>query len=240
VCLTLKQALATAEEFTVMCDMPYHEAIGMLNWAMLAMHPDITFVVSTVAHFATNPSPPHWDTVKHIFCYLAGTCNLWLSYSETKHTLEGYVDADGSMTEDHHTVSGYAFLIDGGAVLWSSKKQELVFLSTTESEYVTATYGMKEVLWLCSLLGNVFTPVQGPTTLFLDNQSMIALTKDYQYHPQTKYINIHYHFIHWVVKKGSLWLVYCPVANMVTDALTKALPFTKVKHFVSCLGLCCV
>ena len=77
-------------------------------------------------------------------------------------------------------------------------------MSTTESEYVTATHSMKEVLWLRSLLGDIFAPVQGPTTLFSDNQSAIALTKDHQYHPQTKHIDIRYHFIHWVIEKGSL------------------------------------
>ena len=105
------------------------------------------------------------------------------------------MDADGSITKDCHAVSGYAFLIDGGAVSWSSKKQELVSLSTTESEYVAATHSIKEALWLCSLLGNVFAPVQGPTMLFSDNQSAIALTKDHQYHPKTKHIDVHYHFI---------------------------------------------
>jgi len=115
-----------------------------------------------------------------------------------------------------------------------------VSLSTTESEYVATTHGMKEVLWLCSLLSDIFAPVQGPTTLFSDNQSVITLTKDHQYHPQTKHINIHYHFIHWVIEKGSLQLVYCPTADMVTDVLTKVLPSAKVKHFAVCLGLCCV
>jgi len=73
------------------------------------------------------------------------------------------------MTEDRRAVSRYTFLINGGAVSWSSKKQELVSLSTTESEYVAATHSMKEALWLHSLLGDVFASVQGPTTLFSDN-----------------------------------------------------------------------
>ena len=46
------------------------------------------------------------------------------------------------------TISGYAFLINGGAISWSSKKQELVTLSTAKSEYVAATYATKEALWL--------------------------------------------------------------------------------------------
>ena len=51
--------------------------------------------------------------------YLAGTCNLWLTYGETRRVLEGYADTDGSMTEDQHAIMGYAFLIDGGAISWS-------------------------------------------------------------------------------------------------------------------------
>jgi hypothetical protein len=238
--LTHEQAPATAEEFALMRDVPYREAVGALNWAALATRPDIAFAVSTVARFSANPGPAHWDAVKRVFRYLAGTRDLWLSYGETKCALEGFADADGSMTEDRRAVSGYAFLIDGGAVSWSSKKQELVSLSTTESEYVAATHGMKEALWLRSLLGDIFAPVQGPTTLFSDNQSAIALTRDHQYHPRTKHIDVRYHFIRWVVEKGSLRLVYCPTADMVADALTKALPSAKVKHFASCLGLRCV
>ena len=62
--------------------------------------------------------------------------------------LIGYADADSSMVEDRRAISGYAFLIDGGAVLWSSKKQEIVSLSTTESKYVVAMHAAKEALWL--------------------------------------------------------------------------------------------
>ena len=74
-------------------------------------------------------------------------------------------------------------------------------------------------------------------TLFLDNQSAIALTRNHQYHARTKHINVCYHFIRWVVENGSLHLVYCPTADMIVDTLTKALPLPKVKHFAECLGL---
>ena len=62
--------------------------------------------------------------------------------------LEGYTDADRSVHEDRKAVSGYAFLLDGRAVSWSSKKQEIIALSTTEAEYMATTHAAKEVLWL--------------------------------------------------------------------------------------------
>ena len=96
---------------------------------------------------------------------------------------------------------------------------------------------MKEALWLQNLLVEVFKPLADATTLFSDNQSAIALTRDHQFHACMKHIDVCYHFIHWVVETGTLHLVYCPTADMVADALTKALPSPKVKHFAQCLEL---
>ena len=238
ICLTTEQAPATTAEHAIMRDKPYREAISALNWAALATHPDIVFAVATVARFIANPGMAHWEAIKRIFRYLAGTHDLWLSYGKTKHVLEGYADADGSMNEDRHTISGHAFLIDGSIVSWSSKHQEIVSLSTTESEYVSATHSIKEALWLCSLLSKIFEPIKPPTTLFCNNQSAIALTQDHQYHTCMKHINVRYHFIRWVIEQGSLCLIYCPTNDMVTNVLTKALPSVKVKHFTAGLGLC--
>ncbi len=101
--------------------MPYCETVSALNWAALTTCPDIAFAVTTMARFAANPRPTHWDAVKQIFHYLTGTRNLWLSYGETKHALVGYTDMDGSMAKDRHAITGYTFLINGSAVSWSSK-----------------------------------------------------------------------------------------------------------------------
>ena len=111
-------------------------------------------------------------------------------YGITGNGLEGYTDADGSSQEHRRAISGYVFLINGGAISWSSKKQELVTLSTAESEYVAATYATKEALWLRRIIGEIFKPLEEPVTLHSDLQSAIALTKDGSYHTRTKHINI--------------------------------------------------
>jgi len=236
--LSSEQVPASAAECAMMRNVPYCKAVGALNWAALATCPDIAFAVATVARFAANPGPAHWEAVKWIFRYLLGTCDLWLTYGKVSSPLEGYADANGSMAEDWHAISGYAFLIDGGTVLWSSKRQEIISLSTTKSKYVAATHSGKEALWLHSLVSEVFGDLTSPTTLFCDNQATITLTHDNQYHPQTKHIDVCYHWICWVVKKGSIQLIYCPTDNMVANVLTKALPSAKVKHFAASLGLC--
>jgi hypothetical protein len=86
--------------------------------------------------------------MKWIFHYLTGTKDRMLTYGEERHELLGYTDMDGASQPHCRVISGYAFLIDGGAVSWSLWKQELVTLSTAEAEYVTMTHTAKECIWL--------------------------------------------------------------------------------------------
>ena len=235
--LSTAQNPSTGAQYAAMRNIPYHEAVGMLMYAMLGTHPDILYAVTTVSKFLSNPGMAHWDAVKQIYHYLLGSKDLWLTYGGDKKVLVGYADANGSMAEDRCAVSSYAFIVDGGAVSWSTKCQEIISLSMTKSEYIATTHAAKEALWLHSLIKQVFGPLTQATTLFLDNQSAIMLAKDHQYHPHTKHIDIRFNFIRWVVKDGKICLIFCPTNDMVADTLTKALPSPKVKHFASELRL---
>ena len=171
--------------------------------------------------------------------YLKGTKELKLMYGEGERCgLEGFSDADG-VTQDHRcAISGFIVLIDGGAVSWSSKKQELITLSTMEAEYVGATHAAKELIWFRHLISEIFWPLIYPIVLHLDNHSAIALANsEGQFHACTKHINIRYHFIKFCVQNGSINLIYCPTEDMIADILTKPLPVIKVKHFTHDLSL---
>ena len=181
-----------------------------------------------------NPGKIHWEATKQIFQYLLGMKNWKLMYGTINNGLEGYTDADGSSQEHQCTISGYMFLMNRGAISWSSKKQSLVTLSIAESEYVAAMYATKEVLWLCQIIGEVLQPLNKPVTLYSDSQSAIALTKDGSYHAQTK------HTISGIISYVSKFkrnLIYCPTDDMTVDILTKALPNIKAKHFAKALRL---
>jgi hypothetical protein len=139
---------------------------------------------------------------------------LVLTYGGDQRGLVGYVDTDGASQDHRRAISGYLFMVDGGAVSWSSKKQELVTLSTMEAEYVAATHAAKEAIWLQWLLSELFGSIDTPTTLFNDSKSAIALAHDGHYHARTKHIDIRYHFIRYIIEAGSIKLVYCSKNDM--------------------------
>ena len=111
---------ASQQDVAKMQKVPYCEAIGSLMYASVATRPDIAFAVSTLSQFLDNPGEAHWEAVKRIFRYLSGTRDYTLTYGGERHDLVGYTDADGASQDHRRAISGYAFLIDGGAISWSS------------------------------------------------------------------------------------------------------------------------
>ena len=147
----------SAEGKQEMKGVPYHELVGALNWLAVGSRPDIAFAVGQLAQFLENPRRVHWDAAKRVVRYLKTMKELRLTYGGgDKYGFKGYSDADGA-TQDHRcAVSGFAVLIDGGAISWSSKKQELITLSTMEAEYVGATHAAKELIWFRRLIEEIF------------------------------------------------------------------------------------
>src|ERR1700733_11996822 len=163
---------------------------------MVILRLDAAFAVGILSQFIQNPGKVHWEALKCLIVYLGCTKNLWLTFGgHGKTILEGFCDADWAGQKHRHSISGYSFHMGVGAVTWSSKKQNIVALSSTEAEYIAQTHVAKEILWLCTFIGEISNKFTMATTLNCDNQGAIALSKDNKFHTRIKHINICYHFI---------------------------------------------
>jgi hypothetical protein len=220
----------------------YAVAIGSLMYAAMGTRPDIAYAVQTLSQFTSNPGPEHWTAVKRVFRYLNGTRTYGITYSgadENEWPMNpiGYSDADwGSNPNDRKSISGYSFM-PRGAIAWSSRKQSTVALSSTEAEYIAATHATRQAIWLRQLLDGLQIPQEGPTTLYADNQSAIALSRDPQFHARTKHVDIQHHFIREKVANGDIDIIYCPTHEMVADVLTKGLAKPKHTKFSGDMGM---
>ena len=106
--------------------------------------------------FMQNPGHAHWEGLKQIINYLGSTKDLWLTFGGQKETMvEGFCDVDWASRKHRHSISGYSFHFGVGAISWSSKKQGVVSLSSTEAEYVTQMHAAKEGIWLRSFMKEI-------------------------------------------------------------------------------------
>lgn len=212
--------------------VPYREAIGSLVFLSSVSRPDIAYAVNTVSRFTNKHTVEHWKAVKRIFAYLIGTINHGIEYRSGGRDSElvGYSDADfAGDPETRRSTTGYVFFLANGAITWSSRRQKLVTLSTTEAEYVAASTATRELVWLQKLLSDIGCPCEGETTLFVDNQSAIKLVKNPVFHKRTKHIDIHYHFVREKVEENLVKVQYIPSGEQRADILTKALPRDRYK-----------
>ena len=85
-------------------------------------------------------------------------------------------------------------------MLWASRMQTEIALSTAESEYIACSTALNDVISLMHLLKEIdmIFPVrqQKPEihcNVYGDNESCIAMAKNRQFSPRTKHIAIKYH-----------------------------------------------
>jgi hypothetical protein len=156
--------------------IPYLATIGSLMYASMGTRPDITFAVQHLSQFSLNPSQAHWTAAQHVIRYLNATRELKLVLGgKDEIKLGGRVDSDfASNIDDRRSVLAYAFDLGTGTISWSSKKQAMVSISTTEAEYIAAEHGVKEAVWLCTLLKLVGYEQRNPTLMRCDNNSAIT------------------------------------------------------------------
>ena len=87
----------------------------------------------------------------------------------------GYADADwGGDPENRRSMAGNLFLMTRGAISWSSKKQAVVALSTSEAEYIALSIATQEAIWIRRLLTELKVPIK-PVQLMEGNQGAIAI-----------------------------------------------------------------
>jgi len=64
-----------------------------------------------------------------------------------------YCDVDWvSDLEDRRSTTGFVFMMGGGAISWSSKRQPTIVLSTTKVEYMASMQATKKTIWMTKLM----------------------------------------------------------------------------------------
>ena len=136
--------------------VPYSSAVGSIMYSLVCTRPDVAHSVGVVSRFMGNPGREHWRAVKWLLRYMNGTANHGILYGGSENNscqVSGFVDSDFAADLDkRRSITGYVFILNGGAVSWKASLQSVVALSTTEAEYIALTEAVKEAKWLKGLV----------------------------------------------------------------------------------------
>ena len=229
----------------------YRSAVGCLSYLQAMIRPDITFATQQCARFNNNPTREHEMAVKRICRYILCTKDkgLILKPDSTK-GLECHVDADWagawSQLSNHdplstHSRTGFIISYAGCPILWKSKLQPLIALSTTEAEYIALSTALREVISIIHLLDHLKQqgfPIHSSTPKFTcktfeDNQSCIKLATDHRTRPRSKHFALRLHHFRSYVLNKTISIEYIDTKSQTADMFTKPLAkdqFRTLRH----------
>jgi hypothetical protein len=107
----------------------------------------------------------------------------------------GYADAAYANADGLKSTSGYVFMAAGGAIMWKSRKQTVIALSSMEAEYITLSEAGHEASWLRNLYAELGFTQEHPMKVYGDNKGSIVLTHNPQFHQHSKHIAIRHHWV---------------------------------------------
>lgn len=202
--------------------------IGRLNY-LCGTRPDILYSVHQCSRFCNNPKLSHEKVIKRIIHYLKRTPNEGIILCpDGSKGIQCFVDADfangwnSSDCEEPSSVysrRGFVIMYAGCPLVWVSKLQTEVALSTTEAEYIALSQVMRELTPVLGILEEL-TPVLNlnkdqphvfwkscgyddnsnnlVANLYEDNAGAYELAKAPKMRPRTKHI---------IIISGSMFLM---------------------------------
>ena len=224
----------------------YRKAIGMLTYLQGTSRPDISMAVHQCARFSQDPKLSHERAVKRIGRYLLGTKEKGIVFKPNcEKGLECFVDADyaggwsKADAENPDNVlsrTGYVIFYADCPIVFISRMQTEIALSTAESEYIACSTAMRDVISLMQLMkeiGGIF-PLHMPKPIvhcdvYEDNESCIAMAKRRKFSPRTKHIAVKYHHFRRFVDK-SIIIHSIDTKEQTADIMTKPVEVGLFQH----------
>ena len=223
-------------------DFNYQSIIGKLNYLAQTTRSDIMYAVHQVAKYSSDPREPHGEAILYLVCYLKKTCDLGIRFKpNVEKGFECYCDADfsGNWNKSFADVdpstaksrSGWVVFYAGCPIIWASKLQSQVALSTTEAEYIAMSMALRDVIPIMDLIKEmkernipvICTKPYVYCKVFEDNSGALELARLPKLRPCTKHINVCYHHFYEHVQNGLIKIFPIGTEDQIADMLTKAL-----------------
>ena len=141
----------------------YRSVVGKQNYLGQTTRPDIVYAFHQVAKYTAAPRMEHGEAIIYIVRYLKGTRHVGFRFRpDPSKGFQCYCDTDfaGNRNKDFAKAdpstaksrSGWIIFYAGCPIIWASKLQSQVALSTTEAEYIAMSMALCDIIPIMELL----------------------------------------------------------------------------------------
>ena len=192
-----------------------------------------------------DPSVAAYHAAIQLLLYISSTCDYTLRITGKKSApigfdsdtssriasnngLVAYSDSSWNKSDQlGRNMFGYIIYLYGGPICFTSKRLNVVALSSAEAEYAAAAASCKEIHFIRNVLTDLDIKLQGPTILAVDNQAAIKIAENMGVTARNKHFKDTIHYFRDQVDHQCVKPVYVSTRDQLADGLTKALDKTN-------------
>jgi hypothetical protein len=142
--------------------------------------------------------------------------------NEEKWSMTIFTDSEyAGDTETRISVGGFIIFLLGVPILWKSKAQRAVTLSSSEAEFVSLSEAAKEIKFVVQILESMGIVVEIPIIVRVDNVGAIFMSENASTSSRTRHVDIRYHFVREYVEEGFIRIIFVRSEENLADGFTK-------------------
>ena len=218
--------VATEAEVAEAKDLPFLQIIGVMSYPASQCKFEMRLAVSLLGSKGSGWTRKHFDLALKVFEYGLSTCEMGLIYSDGldphgKNTVYAYGDANHRLPRPQGC---RIVMLNGAAIIFTSKKQTLTAPSTCWAESVTLFDTSTGVLGTRNLLAELGQYQDDATKIYCDNQSAIQIANNRgSLGKSSRAMDLKTLSTRNRIEDHEVKTEYCETGDMIADMGTKAL-----------------
>ena len=209
----------------------YKSGVGKLLHMMKWTRPEILNAVRDLSRHMQNAVPAHLNAMYRVMKYCIGTPNRglelkpnekWDGNKNFKFKIKGKADSNcAADPETCRSVSGWSVFLCGSPVVFRSKTQVTVKLSTTEAEQDSSVSCVQDMLFVMHVIESLGLQVEKPMIIEIDNKGTVDLANNWSVGGRTRHVEVKKFFLRELKEQGILRIVWVSNKDMSSDIFTK-------------------
>jgi hypothetical protein len=234
----------------------YRSLVGALIHIARTTRPDIMYHAHFLARFVNCSDISHWNAAIRVLTYLYHNDYhiVYRASPAAKFVLHGYSDSDWlgdfASTTNGYSTSGNILFLGTSPITWSSSKQTVVAMSSAEAELIAAVGATQELIGIRRILTalkffvdnsissasvdkDTISYIPDKSSMYVDNQSAIAIAQHGSNSKRTRHFTLNYHFLRDWFNKKLLTYKYVSSKQNIADMFTKNINGPLLRHLLS-------
>jgi hypothetical protein len=206
----------------------FRSGVEMLLYLVKHSRPDIANAVQELSKVMDGATQAAMKEMKRVIKFVLDTRNFGLKIEPKVDNktddwvMVVYTDSDYAGDKDNWlSVSGFIIFLLGVPIMWRSKAQRSVSLSSAEAEFCSLSDAAKEIKFVSQVLMSMGISVKIPIIVRVDNVGAIFMTKNVSTNSRTKHIDVRYHFVREFVEEGFVKIIFVRSEHNISDGFTK-------------------